>query len=139
METIWSQFSTVSEVKAGLPMLVIVGTFIKEIGAYAPFHYAVSDAIGESAVIEYTADGLRIFDNTVNVVTNIPRYDWHLTNLNNYVGLSAQNREARRLGERELQPFGEGTGLFGLPGDYSSPLRFVRATTFTNTAGLREQ
>ena len=38
-------------------------------------------------MIEITKDGLKVFDNTVNVVTNNPTYDWHLTNLNNYVGL----------------------------------------------------
>ena len=70
----------------------------------------------------------------VNVVTNNPTYDWHLTNLNNYVGLTAMNREAQTVGRQTIKPFGEGTGLFGLPGDHSSPSRFVRATAFANTA-----
>ena len=131
---ILSQFASVDEVKKALPDLVIVGTWIKEINSYAPFHYAVTDRNGASIVIEYTKDGLKVFDNTVNVITNNPTYDWHLTNLNNYLGLSAENRGGRVVGRQTLRPVGEGTGLFGLPGDHSSPSRFVRATAFANSA-----
>ncbi|XXK22024.1 choloylglycine hydrolase family protein [Arenicellales bacterium nBUS_48] len=131
---ILSQFSTVDEVRKALPNLTIVGTHIKEINNFAPFHYAVSDRSGESIVVEWRQDGLHIYDNTVNVVTNNPTYDWLLTNLNNYVGLTTNNREAQTVGRQTLEPFGQGTGLFGLPGDHSSPSRFVRAAAFANTA-----
>ncbi|WP_197469282.1 choloylglycine hydrolase family protein [Oleiphilus sp. HI0125] len=130
---ILSQFATVDEVKSALPNLTIVGTWIKEIDSFAPFHYAITDRSGESIVVEITADGLKIFDNTVNVVTNNPTFDWHLTNLNNYVGLTAENRGPQIVGRHKVMPFGEGTGLFGLPGDHSSPSRFVRATAFANS------
>jgi choloylglycine hydrolase len=128
-----SQFASVAELKKALPDLVIVGTRIEEIGSYAPFHYAVSDRSGASIVIEYTKNGLKIFDNTVNVVTNNPTYGWHLTNLNNYVGLSYENKGSTVFGRQTLQPVGERTGLFGLPGDHSSPSRFVRGTAFANS------
>ena len=131
---ILSQFSSVAEVKAVLADLVIVGTYIKEIDNFAPFHYAVTDKSGESIVIEFTAGGLTVFDNKVNVVTNNPTYDWHITNLNNYVGLSAINRTPQQIGDQVLSPLGEGTGLFGLPGDHSPTSRFVRAAAFTNAA-----
>jgi choloylglycine hydrolase len=131
---ILSQFSSVAEVKKNIADLIIVGTWIKEINSFAPFHYAVTDKSGESVVIEMTKDGLKIFDNTVNTVTNNPTYDWHLTNLNNYVGLTAENRGEQTLGRQILSPVGEGTGLFGLPGDHSSPSRFVRAAAFANSA-----
>ncbi len=131
---ILSQFANVDEVKQALPNLTIVGTWIKEINSFAPFHYAVTDRSGASIVIEITAQGLKMFDNTVNVVTNNPTYDWHLTNLNNYVGLTATNREAQTVGRQNIKPFGEGTGLIGLPGDHTSPSRFVRAAAFANTS-----
>jgi len=130
---ILSQFSSVDEVKEGLSELVIVGTWIKEINSFAPFHYAVSDKDGNSIVIEITENGMKIFDNTINTVTNNPTYDWHLTNLNNYVGLTSENRGAQVVGNQKITPFGEGTGLFGLPGDHSSPSRFVRAAAFANS------
>jgi choloylglycine hydrolase len=131
---ILSQFASVAEVKKALPDLVIVGTWIKEINDYAPLHYAVTDSSGESIVIEITKDGLEIFNNSVNVVTNNPSYDWHLTNLNNYVGLTDKNRGEQRLGGEMLHSLGQGTGLYGLPGDHSSTSRFVRAAAFTNSA-----
>ena len=131
---ILSQFKSVDEIKSELPKLTVVGTYVKEINDYAPFHYAVTDRNGQSIVIEYTNRGLTIFENTANVVTNNPTYDWHLTNLNNYVGLTAENRAAQKVGQQMVSPFGEGTGLFGLPGDHTSPSRFVRATAFANTA-----
>jgi choloylglycine hydrolase len=131
---ILSQFATVEELKKALPNMVIVGSYIEEINSFAPFHYAVTDSTGASVVIEYTKSGLTVHDNTVNVVTNNPTYDWHLTNLNNYVGLTAENRGERVIGSQTVQPFGEGTGLFGLPGDHTSPSRFVRATAFANSA-----
>ena len=129
-----SQFATVEEVKAALPKKVIVGTYVKEIDGIAPFHYAVTDATGASIVIEYTHSGLTIHDNTVNAVTNNPTYDWQLTNLRKYIGLTAVNREALTVGRQKLEPFGQGTGMFGLPGDFSSPSRFVRATAFANNS-----
>ncbi len=131
---ILSQFSSVEELRAALPKKVIVGTYIKEIDGVAPFHYAVSDSTGASVVIEYTKSGLTFFDNTVNAVTNNPTFDWHKTNVRNYVGLSPVNRDKVTVGRETIRPFGQGTGMFGLPGDHSSPSRFVRAVAFANTS-----
>jgi choloylglycine hydrolase len=131
---ILGQFSTVQEVKAALPTIDVVGTYVAEIDGFAPFHYAVTDASGASIVIEYTENGLSIFDNTVNVVTNNPTYDWHLTNLRNYVGLQSENRGKIKVGEQSVAPFGQGSGMLGMPGDHSSPARFVRAVAFANTS-----
>lgn len=128
------QFATVEEVKAALPSIDVVGTYVKEIDGFAPFHYAVTDASGASIVIEYTAEGLRVFDNTVNAVTNNPTFDWHMTNLRNYIGLQTENRPTITVGEQKLSPFGQGSGMIGLPGDMSSPTRFVRAVAFSNAA-----
>ncbi|NIZ11011.1 choloylglycine hydrolase family protein [Pseudooceanicola sp. HF7] len=131
---ILGQFATVEEVRKAIPSLTVVGTDIEQIGGPAPVHYGVTDASGDSIVIEYTKDGLRIFDNTVNVMTNNPPYDWHLTNLQNYIGLQADNFEEITVGRQTLKPFGQGTGLVGLPGNSTSPSRFVRAVAFANTA-----
>ncbi|MCP4256715.1 MAG: choloylglycine hydrolase family protein [Planctomycetes bacterium] len=131
---ILGQFSTVEEVKAALPTIDVVGTYVAEIDGFAPFHYAVTDASGASIVIEYTEKGLSIFDNAVNVVTNNPTYDWHLTNLRNYVGLQSENRGKMTVGDQSVAPFGQGSGLLGMPGDHSSPARFVRAVAFANTS-----
>ncbi len=126
-------FATVDEVIKGLQNISVVGSFIEDIQGEAPFHYAISDKTGRSIVIEYTKNGLQIFDNTVNVVCNNPTYDWHLTNLRNYVNLAPDNAQGFSLNGENYTPLGEGTGMLGLPGDYTSPSRFVRATAFVNT------
>ncbi|MGB0135232.1 linear amide C-N hydrolase [Dokdonella sp.] len=131
---ILGQFATVQEVRAALPSISIVGTHIDAIDSVAPFHYAVTDATGASIVVEYTKNGLHIHDNTVNVITNNPPYDWHLTNLRNYIGLHAENNTAITVGKQKLLPFGQGTGMAGLPGDFTSPSRFVRAVAFANAS-----
>ena len=131
---ILGQFKTVAEVKAALANIEVVGTYIKQINGFAPFHYAVTDATGESIVIEYTKQGLAVYRNTVNVVTNNPAYDWHITNLRNYVGLQTGNRSEVTVGKEVIAPMGQGTGMLGLPGDMTSPTRFVRAAAFANSA-----
>ena len=131
---ILGQFATVAEVKAALPSIDVVGTYIDAIKGVAPFHYTVTDASGSSIIIEYTKNGLRVFDNTVNAITNNPPYDWHLTNLRNYIGLQSENRQSMTIGSETFAPFGQGSGLLGLPGDHSSPSRFVRAVAFANTS-----
>ncbi len=130
---ILSSFATVEEVIEGLKDVTIVGSFIEDIQGEAPFHYAVTDAKGRSIVIEYTKNGLTIYDNTVGAVCNSPSYDWHLTNLRNYVNLNPNNRHGVTLNGDNYASLGEGTGMIGLPGDYTSPSRFVRATAFANT------
>lgn len=131
---ILGQFATVEEVVAALPTIDVVGTFVDEIKGRVPFHYAVTDSSGASIVIEYTKDGLKVHENTVNVLTNNPTYDWHLTNLSNYVGLQSRNVEAIEVGTERITPFGQGSGMLGLPGDMTSPTRFVRAVAFANTS-----
>ena len=130
---ILGSFASINEVIKGLNDVTIVGSFIEDIQGEAPFHYAVTDKSGRSVVIEYTKDGLQIYENTVNAICNNPTYDWHLTNLRNYVNLAPNNAQGCSLNGKNYTPLGEGTGMLGLPGDYTSPSRFVRATAFVNT------
>ena len=131
---ILGSFATVDEVIEGLNKVSVVGSFIADIQGEAPFHYAVTDKSGRSIVVEYTDAGLRIFENTVNAVCNNPTYDWHMTNLRNYVNLTPDNSKGFSLNDDKYTALGEGTGMLGLPGDYTSPSRFVRATAYINTA-----
>ena len=59
-------------------------------------------------------------------MTNSPAFDWHLTNLRNYAHLSATNASPFTVEGLKESGFGEGTGMLGLPGDYTPPSRFVR-------------
>src|SRR5581483_5533427 len=78
-------------------------------------------------VIEYLDGQLHLYDNPVGVLTNSPQFEWHLTNLRNYINLTNINVAPLKLGDLVLEPFGQGTGLLGIPGDYTPPHRFIRA------------
>ena len=74
-----------------------------------------------------------MFDNKVGAMTNSPNYDWHLLNLRNYATLTPSSARPRSIDGVSLAPFGAGSGMLGLPGDFTPPSRFVRAVAFVNT------
>ncbi len=96
-------------------------------GKPLPAHYILSDRTGEAVIIEPDADGLSIHRNTIGVLTNSPGYLWHRTNLRNFVGVTNLPKAPQTIAGHEIREFGERLGGgSGLPGDYSSPSRFVR-------------
>ena len=85
-------------------------------------------------MLEYVAGQLKVYENPLGVITNSPPFDWHLTNLRNYIHLSPEDASAVNLANVKLSEFGHGTGLLGLPGDFTPPSRFIRALTFKQAA-----
>ena len=124
---ILSQFATVAEVREALPKLTVYELVLPQAGPL-PLHWAISDAQGHSIVVEYLRGKLHIDENPIGVLTNSPPFDWHQTNLRNHINLTSINVDALKLGSVEVKPLGQGTGLIGLPGDYTPPSRFVKAT-----------
>jgi choloylglycine hydrolase len=61
--------------------------------------------------------GLRIYDDPLGVITNTPTFDWHMTNLGNYVGLTPWLRPSIDIGNYTVSILGQGPGFIGLPGD----------------------
>ncbi|MEO8402392.1 MAG: linear amide C-N hydrolase, partial [Gammaproteobacteria bacterium] len=112
---ILTQFATVDEVKQGLQSVVIAPTTPKGWPVLPPFHYIVYDKTGKSIVIEPINGQLKVYDNPLGVFTNSPTFDWHMTNLANYVNLSTVNVAPINFNGVELQQFGSGSGLHGLP------------------------
>jgi choloylglycine hydrolase len=94
----------------------------------------VSDPSGEQTVIEWSEGEAKIFDAPLGVITNAPTYDWHMTNLRNYVNLSPVALPAISIDKIDFKPLGGGSGMIGLPGDFTPPSRFVRAVAFSKTA-----
>jgi choloylglycine hydrolase len=94
----------------------------------------VTEQSGKSIVVEYLRGELTVFDNGLRVLTNSPSFDWHVTNLRNYVNLSATALPTKKIENLEFGPIGAGSGLLGLPGDYTPPSRFIRAVAYTQTA-----
>lgn len=77
-------------------------------------------------MIETENKELVIKKNPVGVMTNSPKFEWPLTNLNNFISLKPTNVKNRQIAELTLRPFGQGSGTFGLPGGFTSSERFVR-------------
>lgn len=98
-------------------------------------HYIFSDSTGETVIAEPDAGGIHIHRNTLGVMTNSPDYLWQKTNLRNYVPVSNLHTSPKEIINEEFSSFGRGTGgSFGLPGDYSSPSRFIRMAMVKNFA-----
>jgi choloylglycine hydrolase len=127
-------FANVDEVKANFNKVVLVPVVLDAIKQVPPVHFVVHDKSGKSVVIEPTDKTLKLFDNPLGVVTNSPTFDWHMTNLRNYVNLTIDNVPPLNLGGITLAQFGQGSGLRGLPGDFTPPSRFVRAVAFSQSA-----
>ena len=105
-----------------------------EFGFVLPLHYIVNDASGNSVVLEYVDGELKVHPNPLGVMSNSPTFDWHMTNLSNYVNLSVTNVPPIELSGTELRGFGQGSGMLGLPGDFTPPSRFIRAVAFSKSA-----
>ena len=58
----------------------------------------------------------------------------HLTNLRNYLNLSATALPSKKIEDMDFGPLGGGSGMIGLPGDFTPPSRFVRAVAFSQSA-----
>ena len=133
---ILSNFATVGEVRDAMSKIRVVRNpeIEKAFGTPIPIHHIVTDATGASIVIEYVKGVLSIYDNKVGAMTNSPEYDWHLLNLRNYANLQPLGAPASRaIDGVSLAPFGAGSGMLGLPGDFTPPSRFIRAVAFVNT------
>lgn len=126
---ILTQFSTIAEIKKTLPTIKVAQTVYGPWGAIPPVHAIVYEPSGASLVIEYTKAGLNMFDNPLGVITNAPTFDWHLINLRNYLFLSPENVPVKD----HAIALGQGSGMLGLPGDFTPPSRFVRAVAFSQS------
>lgn len=91
-----------------------------------PLHWHIADS-KRSLTLEVTKKGTGLFDNPVGVLTNNPPFEFQMTNLCNYINLTAEYPRNRLSGQIDLTPYGNGFGAIGLPGDYSPSARFVKA------------
>jgi choloylglycine hydrolase len=97
----------------------------------SPLHWMLADK-KQCVTIEPMKAGLKIYKNSVGVLTNNPPFDYHMYNLANYMNLTP-NQPENRFGA-DLKPYSLGMGAIGLPGDLSSASRFVRAAFTKNNS-----
>jgi choloylglycine hydrolase len=108
-----------------------------------PAHFIVHDRWGDCVVIEVDKETLNMYDenylkdnnlqlhsSALNHVlfgqlTNTPSFVWQMNNLRQYLHLSPN--DAQKLGDKStLEQTSHGSGMVGLPGDQTSPSRFLR-------------
>jgi choloylglycine hydrolase len=134
--TAWilSHCANVAEVKEKIGQVAMLPVVLDVIGIVPDLHIKVQDPTGACIVIEPRGGELKVYDNPVRVLTNSPEFPWHLTNLNNYLNITAGYPAGKKIGDLSLAAFGMGGGAIGLPGDFTPPSRFVRMAFFLQNA-----
>jgi choloylglycine hydrolase len=129
-----TNFATIEEVKRGLPQVVVNGAAIKAFGGPLPIHMTLHDRSGKSLSVEYIKGELTMMDNPTGTYTNDPPFPYHLAAAGNYANLSAMPPAELNVNCLKLPPTSTGGGLNGLPGDFLSTCRFIRALTLSRFA-----
>ena len=120
------QCRTVADVKSHLTNLNLADTPFSDQFPPAELHWLIADA-DSAIVVEPVADGLKIYDNPIGVLTNNPPFPIQSFRLHDYLNLSATEPTNQFAPALDLQPYCHGLGAHGLPGDLSSGSRFVKA------------
>ncbi len=123
---ILGQCANVGEAREKLSRLNLMNDNFSDELPLSPLHWIISDR-EESIVVESVKEGLKIYDDPVGVMTNNPTFDYHITNLANYMSLSAEDPENNFSEKLKINPYSRGMGTIGLPGDMSSASRFIKA------------
>lgn len=116
----------IEEVLEAFDKINITNEMIKFIQTVPPFHWVILDKTGRSIIIEPLVTGIKVHENKLGVMANSPDYDWHLTNVRNYIGLENHHKDPLEINGLVFEPFGQGAGAFGMPGDFTPPARFIR-------------
>lgn len=117
---------TINQVKTLLVDMNIVNIPFNDRFPLSPLHWFIADR-EKGITVEPTAEGLRIYDNPIGVLTNNPPFEYHLYNLRNYLNVSIDPAVSRFSEAFPMEPYSNGMGGMGLPGDFSSASRFVKA------------
>ncbi|MBR2047533.1 MAG: choloylglycine hydrolase [Oscillospiraceae bacterium] len=123
---ILGQCANLREVRSKLEQLHLMGDAFREDIPPARLHWLIADR-DQALTLEATREGIRWHENPAGVLTNNPPFEQMLFSLNQYLHLTPEEPENRFARQLRLEPFTHGLGAMGLPGDLSSPSRFVRA------------
>lgn len=123
---ILGQCASMSEVRQLLKKLRIIDLAFRADMPLSPLHWFITDG-KESLVLEAVRDGPKIYEDPAGVLTNNPSFPYHQEHLKHYLGLSVDTPANSFSEDLDLSASSLGMGSIGLPGDYSSPSRFVRA------------
>ncbi len=121
-----SQCRTLSEVKELLKSTNITADNFSTDLPSTPLHWIIADKTG-AITLESVSSGLEIYENSFGVLTNEPPFKYHATHLSDFLQLTPNAPQNNLCREVDIVPYARGMGAMGLPGDFSSSSRFVRA------------
>ncbi len=128
-----SQCASVFEAEQLLEDIRITDEAFDETLKPSPLHWMIADR-HKTITVEQTQRGFKVFENHPGVLTNNPPFDMQMFYLTNFLSVSPEepkNLFSKQLG---LTPYSKGMGAIGLPGDFSSASRFVKACFLTLNA-----
>lgn len=120
------QCSSTSEAKNLLQSTNLLDENFKETLPSSPLHWIISDAM-HSITVEPLKNGVKLYENPIGVLTNSPTFDMQLFHLNQYMNLTPYEIPNTFAPGLDLTRYSRGMGAIGLPGDWSSQSRFVKA------------
>ena len=123
---ILGQCASVAEAKTLLAKINLLDENYSGELPLAPLHWILSDR-NSSITVEPLKKGVTVYENPVGVLTNNPTFDMQLFHLNNYMSLSPEVPKNHFAPTLNLEKYSNGMGAIGMPGDWSSQSRFVKA------------
>jgi len=121
-----AQCASTAQAKALLARVNLAAISFSDALPLSPLHFLISDK-NASIVLEPMKTGLMIHGNPCGVLTNNPPFEAQMNHLSRFMALSSRDPENHLDPSLILTPDSRGMGAIGLPGDLSSPSRFVRA------------
>ena len=121
------RYSSVCECVNALSDINLVDVLFNPQIQNSELHWILADE-RECLVLEFMKDGLKIHSNPIGVLTNNPPFEYQLMNLNNYMSISNMEPQNHFSCKIKFDKYSRGMGGLGLPGDFSSTSRFVRAS-----------
>ena len=122
---ILSQCASVEEARVLIEKINILNVSFSNDLPVAELHWIIADS-KEAITVEAVEEGIKIYENSVGVLTNNPPFDKQMFALNNYMYLSPKSPENKFSKDLNLVTYSRGMGAIGLPGDLSSQSRFIR-------------
>ncbi len=105
-------------------------SFSTELSA-TPMHWLLADK-KDSITVESVEEGLKIYQNPFGVLTNEPSFPYHTEHICDFMPLDSRQPRNNLCPTVELSHYSRGMGAIGLPGDFSSSSRFIRAVFAKN-------
>lgn len=116
---ILSECRNLSEAKAVINQTEIISIPFKNNLQLSPLHWQIADKNG-SLTLEKTAEGMKLYENPSNILTNNPPFPFHLQNREHFLYLSPENPVHSHGGIL-------GLGTSGMCGGFTPAERFIRA------------